>query len=111
MPRLATVKVGVLGYVNFTRNFEAGLCHFLISECPSAKEKPHAPLWYVAGMSCQLFSAGLLMKKPSLMESGCSSRTSQVLAGLGTSVCFRNWRLSGQRFLPPTVGSPEGVLA
>ena len=25
-------------------NLEAELCHFLISECPSAKEKPQAPL-------------------------------------------------------------------
>src|SRR5258705_13937815 len=74
--------------------FASWPCHFLISACPSAKEKPHAPLWYEAGTSphAELFLSLEAMKKPSLMTSGFSSRVSQVEAGFGTEDSLRNCR-------------------
>ena len=62
-----------------TGRFVLPTIHFLISECPSANEKPHAPLWDELGRSLQAVSStGLAAvqktKNPSLMLSGCSSK-------------------------------------
>src|SRR5208282_5359267 len=58
------------GLLRLTGALVLGSSHLLISACPSAKEKPPAPLWVEAGTSVHLaVLSGCIRteKKPSLM--------------------------------------------
>src|SRR5438093_10779787 len=56
-----------------------GSCHFLISEWPSAKERPPAPLWYAAGVSTHSLIVTSQTNHPSLMLVGDSSTVTHHL--------------------------------
>ena len=90
----------------FTGILVEELSHFFNSEWPSANEKELPPPWLEAGVSPHWLRFGPLMKYPSLILSGCSSRVTQVLPGLGTSETFMNCRYCCRRaFRPNKVGS------
>ena len=90
----------------FTGILVEELSHFFNSEWPSANENELPPPWLEAGVSPHWLRFGPLMKYPSLILSGCSSRVTQVLPGLGTSETFMNCRYCCRRaFRPNKVGS------
>src|ERR1035441_3937761 len=95
--------------------------HFLISECPSAKEKPQALTPDAAGRSLQAersdgSAAVQNTNQPSLMLSGCSSRKTKMPLGLRKSVILMNCLQASLMGVPwafcgPTKAFMETLLA